>query len=151
MLDMLDVRLTLSEEGSVEGKGCSTLELLSADKFGGVDETMEAILEAGTQLWPSPEFGGEARILLVRSETAAPDLPLGYLIALGQVARRLVDIDFRQCPHHTRATVWTTYRGADPELAVRIGVKVTQAHPRPLAACSRKPRARRRKGTKQAG
>lgn len=113
------IELLLTDTGVLGTRTCSTLRLRAHEPEEDEEETILAILREGAALRPGPRFGGEAGALLIREDAEAPRrLPLAYVFALGQVARRLRDLAGKD--RGTPVTVWYAQGQASPTRASRI-------------------------------
>ena len=123
-----NVDLQLTDTGVLGTMTCSTLRLRAHEAADDPEETILAILREGAALRPGPKFGGEARALLIRDHPETPrQLPLAYALALGQVARRLRDIDARASPRSEPVSVWYARGNTSPTRAARINDRPVRA------------------------
>ena len=112
----MTISLELDDDGHL-GKYSCTMLLFEVNGTGDFERTTREIINAGAQLKPSRHFGGEANALVIRTEAGRPRLPLGYLLALGQVAGELIQRAKKKRPNRPNATVWATYHNGTPEAA----------------------------------
>ena len=115
------IELQLTDTGVLGTLPCSTLRLRAYEPADDAEETILAILREGAALRPGPRFGGEAKALLIRDAADVPRyLPLGYTLALGQVAGRLCEMAGRGSARNEPVSVWYTHGHSSPTKAVRI-------------------------------
>ena len=118
----MTISLELDDDGRL-GKYSCTMLLFEVKGTGNCERTIREIIDAGVQLKPSRHFGGEANALVIRTEAGRPRLPLGYLLALGQVAGELIQRAKKKRPNRPDATVWATYHNGTPEPAFQANCK----------------------------
>ena len=91
------------------------------------EETIDLVLACGAKLHPSPMFGRTARALVLQIEDVKNLLPLGYLLAIGQISRWLCEMDHRRKPHARKVSVWVTHSTGTSTLATQINEHITPA------------------------
>ena len=121
------IQLMLEDTGALGTELCSTLRITSNAKVKEGEETIDLVLACGAKLHPSPMFGRTARALVLQIEDVKNLLPLGYLLAIGQISRWLCEMDHRRKPHARKVSVWVTHSTGTSTLATQINEHITPA------------------------
>ncbi len=125
LLRLPNIQLVLEDAGTLGSQPCSTLTLNVRQRNQDLHDTMDRILQLGAALRPGAKFGRHASALVIRTNQARPLLPLAYLIATGQIGRRLIETAQKHNPENDPVTVWVADRGGATTTARRINDYLT--------------------------
>ena len=135
----MTISLRLDDDARLGAFSCTMLHFEVRGKDD-AEETSRRIVDAGRRLHPSRDFGGSANALVIRTESGRRELPMSYLIALGQVAGRLVREAKARRPKRPSATIWATYESGSPATAHQAhGDKTVPGGTRATRTCADPP------------